>query len=74
MDYLLPTATELPRFEISQVETPAPTSPNGATGIGEGGTLPAGAALANAVSDALGVELNELPIEPELVLRAASGG
>jgi CO/xanthine dehydrogenase Mo-binding subunit len=71
MDYLLPTASELPRFEISQVETLARTSPNGAKGIGEGGVLPAGAALANAVSDALGVELNELPLTPERVIAAA---
>jgi carbon-monoxide dehydrogenase large subunit len=73
MDYLLPTAAELPAFEITHVETPAPGSPTGAKGVGEGGTLAPGAALANAVSDALGAELNELPLTPERVLAALAG-
>jgi carbon-monoxide dehydrogenase large subunit len=71
MDYLLPTASELPTFEITHVETPAPGSPIGAKGVGEGGTLAPGAAIANAVSDALGAEMNELPLTPERVRRAA---
>jgi len=70
MDYLLPTAAELVPLELEHLEIPAPGSPNGAKGVGEGGTLAPAAALANAVSNALGVELNELPLTPERV-RAA---
>ena len=71
MDYLVPTAAELVNLELQHLEIPAPGSPNGAKGVGEGGTLAPGAALANAVSDALGVELNELPLTPERVREAA---
>jgi carbon-monoxide dehydrogenase large subunit len=72
MDYLLPTAGETPRLEILHLETPSPTSPGGAKGIGEGGTIGAPAAIANAVCDALGVELNELPLKPEQIQAAAA--
>jgi carbon-monoxide dehydrogenase large subunit len=71
MDYLVPTAVELVALELDHLEIPAPGSPNGAKGVGEGGTLAPAAALANAVSDALGVELNELPLTPERVRGAA---
>ncbi len=71
MDYLVPTATELINLELEHLEIPAPGSPNGAKGVGEGGTLAPGAAIANAVSDALGVEINELPLTPESVRKAA---
>jgi carbon-monoxide dehydrogenase large subunit len=68
MDYLVPTAAELPDVEVLHLEIPAPDSPNGAKGAGEGGTLGPPAAIANAVADALGVEFNELPLHPERVL------
>lgn len=67
MDYLLPTATDAPPVEISSFELPAPSSTLGTKGVGESGTLGPPAALANAVSDALGVEINELPITPARV-------
>lgn len=70
-DYLIPTASEVPRIEVSHLVTPAPSSPTGAKGMGEGGTIGAPAAVANAVSDALahlGVEVQEIPITPEYVL------
>jgi aerobic carbon-monoxide dehydrogenase large subunit len=70
MDYLVPTAAELVPLDLQHLEIPAPGAGNGAKGVGEGGTLAPGAALANAVSHALGVELNELPLTPESV-RAA---
>jgi carbon-monoxide dehydrogenase large subunit len=73
MDYLVPTACELPALLVRHLETPAPDLRGGVKGVGEGGTLAPPGALANAVSDALGVEINELPIDPELVLRAVSG-
>jgi aerobic carbon-monoxide dehydrogenase large subunit len=72
MDYLVPTACELPPLTVHHLETPAPELRGGVKGVGEGGTLAPPGALANAVSDALGVEVNELPISPELVRRAAT--
>jgi aerobic carbon-monoxide dehydrogenase large subunit len=68
-DYLVPSAAELPSFELDHLEDPSGTA-TGARGVGEGGTLGAAAALANAVSDALGVEIDELPLSPETVFRA----
>ena len=70
MDYLVPTACELPHMTVHHLETPAPDLRGGFKGVGEGGTLAPPAALANAVSDALGVEVNELPIDPEAVVAA----
>ena len=67
MDYLVPTASDLPTFELHTFETPAPDTPLGVKGVGEGGTLAPPAALANAVGNALGTELNELPLTPERV-------
>lgn len=74
MDYLLPTAVDMPDFELTHIETPAPESPSGAKGVGEGGTLAPPAAIANAVADALGAELNVLPLTPERVRQAAARG
>jgi aerobic carbon-monoxide dehydrogenase large subunit len=71
MDYLVPTASELPTFVVDHLAIPAPNSPIGAKGVGEGGTLGPPGALANAVSDALGCECNALPLRPE-ALRAAA--
>ena len=67
VDYLVPTASELPPVEVYHIETPSPTTLGGFRGMGEGGTIGAPAALANAVSDALaplGIEINELPDHP----------
>jgi carbon-monoxide dehydrogenase large subunit len=71
MDYLVPTACELPALSVSHLETPAPDLRGGVKGVGEGGTLAPPGALANAVSDALGAEINELPIHPQLVLETS---
>jgi aerobic carbon-monoxide dehydrogenase large subunit len=73
MDYLLPTATEMPDAIVTRVleDTPTPTNPLGAKGVGEGGSSGVGAAVANAIADALaplGVEVTELPLAPERVL------
>jgi carbon-monoxide dehydrogenase large subunit len=61
MDYAVPTAPMLPPFETAHIEEPA-ANLLGVRGVGEGGTLGPAAALANAVADALGVEVNDLPI------------
>jgi carbon-monoxide dehydrogenase large subunit len=67
MDYLLPTAWDVPSFEIHHMETPSPNHELGTKGAGEGGTIAAPAAVANAVADALEVEVNRLPISPQRV-------
>jgi carbon-monoxide dehydrogenase large subunit len=72
VDYLVPTASELLPIEVHHIETPSPTTLGGFRGMGEGGTIGAPAAIANAVSDALahlGIEINEIPITPEKLFR-----
>jgi carbon-monoxide dehydrogenase large subunit len=69
MDYLMPTAMEMPRAHfISTEDFPSPHNPLGVKGAGEGGITAAGAALANAVSNALGVEVTRLPLKPDYLL------
>ncbi len=71
MDYLMPTAGEMPTVEILVTEdAPSPLNPLGVKGAGEGGTAAAGATLANAVSDALGTEITELPLSPDRIIEA----
>jgi carbon-monoxide dehydrogenase large subunit len=65
MDYLVPTAMEIPEIAIHHVETRSSISPTGFRGIGEGGTLGAVGAIANAVANALmplGVRVRALPL------------
>jgi len=72
MDYALPTAGDAPSFEIGHLETPSPVMPGGIKGMGEGGTIGAPAAIANAVADAvapLGVAITALPIVAERLAR-----
>ncbi len=64
MDYLCPTAPDVPPLQIAHRETPSPFTPLGAKGIGEGNTMTVPAAIANAVADALGLEHVELPLTP----------
>jgi carbon-monoxide dehydrogenase large subunit len=68
MDYLLPTAVEVPAVEMSHAETPSPLNPLGVKGVGEAGCIPTGAAFAQAVEDALGepgLEILEIPLSPQ---------
>jgi len=67
MDYLCPTAADLPALRIDHRETPSPFTPLGAKGLGEGGTMSVPVAIANAVADALGVEEVEVPLTPARV-------
>jgi len=72
MDYALPRAADVPRLEVHHVVTPSPLNPLGVKGAGEGGTLPAPAAIANAVADALrplGVAVTEMPLTRERLWR-----
>jgi carbon-monoxide dehydrogenase large subunit len=72
MDYALPAADDLPGFTLGHLETPSPLTLGGYKGMGEGGTIGAPAAIANAVADAvkpLGIAVTSLPILPETLLR-----
>lgn len=73
MDYLIPTASEIPTFELRHMETPADHIPGGFKGMGEGGTIGGGAAIAGAVDDALsdiGLTTTTLPITPPRLIAA----
>ncbi|HVW48231.1 MAG TPA: xanthine dehydrogenase family protein molybdopterin-binding subunit [Solirubrobacterales bacterium] len=73
LDYFVPTASDMPRVELLHTEVPSPVTPFGVRGVGETGTIPPGAAVANAICDALAefdVEISSLPITPESVWRA----
>ena len=73
MDYPKPTALDVPHFEIAALESPSPVTPLGAKGVAEGGAIPAPAAIANAVEDALrplGVRITSLPLTPARVWAA----
>ena len=67
MDYLCPTAPDLPPLQIGHRETPSPFTPLGAKGLGEGGTMSVPVAIANAVADALGLDQVEVPLTPSRV-------
>lgn len=76
MDYLPPTATEVPTVEIAHLESPSPHTLLGIKGMGEGGAIGPPGAIANAVEDALApfeVRVSELPLTPERVLSLLSG-
>ena len=67
MDYLIPTAMEIPPMEVAHIESPSPFNPLGVKGAGEGGTLSAYAAIARAIEDALspyGVVIRSMPVLP----------
>lgn len=73
MDYTIPTAVELPLFEIEHQETPSPFTPLGTKGIGESGVGAALGALCSAIENAfpeLELRLDELPLTPSRVWRA----
>src|SRR6185437_10001340 len=70
MDYLIPTAAEIPHIELHTMETPSPIHPYGAKGTAEGSYMTAPAAVASAVEDALsdlGVLIDEIPITPTML-------
>ena len=80
MDYLLPTATDIPNIVSDHVETPSPLNPLGVKGAGEAGAIPVGALFAQALDNAfreIGLEVREIPLSPnrlfELVTEASAG-
>jgi len=81
MDYLCPTAMEVPEIDIGHVETPSPFTALGSKGAGEGSCESVPAAIGNAIADALsplGLTINELPLSPNkiwhLIQKAKAGG
>ena len=73
MDYAVPTAADLPSYELDRTVTPSPSNPLGVKGVGEAGTNAASAAVANAVMDALapfGIKHLDMPYKPEKIWRA----
>jgi carbon-monoxide dehydrogenase large subunit len=77
MDYLVPTAAEVPPIEQIHLEYPSPRNPLGMKGVGEGGAVSPPAAIANAVEDALrpfDVCVRETPLSPDRVLGLIKAG
>jgi carbon-monoxide dehydrogenase large subunit len=81
VEYMIPSAAELPRIESARTVTPSPSNPMGVKGIGEAGTIAASACVVNAAVDALsglGVRHLEMPMQParvwEAIQKAKAGG
>ena len=74
LDYRIPVASDLPMIETIIVEVPNPNHPYGVRGVGEVGIVPPIPALANAIHDAVGVRIRELPMSPPRVLAAITSG
>jgi carbon-monoxide dehydrogenase large subunit len=75
MDYLLPTAADVPAIEYGHIQTPS-RHPGGWKGMGEGGAIASPAAVVNAIADALspfGVVLTSQPLSPDAIVAALSG-
>jgi len=69
-DYVLPTALDVPQIELAIVEEPAPKGPFGAKGVSEAALLPTAPAIINAIHDAVGVRIRDLPATPDKILAA----
>jgi carbon-monoxide dehydrogenase large subunit len=76
-EYLLPGSTDVPHVELHHMETPSPLNPIGVKGAGEGGTIPAIAAIIAAIENALapfGVKISESPISPSKIVALIRSG
>jgi CO/xanthine dehydrogenase Mo-binding subunit len=72
LDYRMPTAPDVPMIDAIIVEVPNPGHPYGVRGVGEVPIVPPPAAIANAIYDAVGVRMRELPMSPARVVKALS--
>ncbi|MDP1623256.1 MAG: molybdopterin-dependent oxidoreductase [Bacteroidales bacterium] len=72
-NYLIATSADMPEIHSTIVDSYEPAGPYGAKEVGEGATLPILGAIANAVADAIGVRIFDLPITPQRVLEAING-
>ena len=70
LDYAIPTAPDMPDIRTVLVEEGCEHGPYGAKGVGEPPIIPGAAAVANAIYDAVGVRVTELPMTPERVVAA----
>jgi len=70
LDYRMPTSLDLPMIDTVLVEVANPGHPFGVRGVGEACIVPPLAAVANAVADAIGVRLTELPMTPARIVAA----
>ena len=70
LDYRIPTCLDLPMIDTVIVEVPNPGHPYGVRGVGEVPIVPPPAAIANAIYDAIGVRMTELPMSPDRLLKA----
>ncbi len=68
--YKIPSTLDIPETEVILVEQPVPSGPFGAKSVGEAGINAVAPAIANAIYDAVGVRIKDLPITPEKVLKA----
>ncbi len=75
MDFVIPSAMEVPSMDIGHEETPSPLNPLGTKGAGEAGAIPVGALYAQAIENALNyeVEINEIPLSPHKLWAIATG-
>ncbi len=74
LDYRIPVASDLPMIEAVLVEVPNPSHPFGVKGVGEANIVPPMAAIANAIENAIGRRMTELPMSPPKVLAAIDAG
>jgi carbon-monoxide dehydrogenase large subunit len=74
VDYLIPSAADVPHIETHRTVTPSPTNPLGVKGIGEAGTIAATPAVVNAVCNAIGVRDLDMPLHPQTIWNAMQGG
>jgi len=68
LDYAIPTANQMPQIDITHVITDDPRGPFGAKETGEGSLDPTTPAIANAIYNATGIRIKDLPITPEKIL------
>jgi len=76
-EYLLPSAPETPNVDVVHIESPSPINPLGVKGAGEGGTIPAPAAIMSAIEDALSpwnVVISGAPITPSMIVEKVRAG
>jgi CO/xanthine dehydrogenase Mo-binding subunit len=73
LDYRMPTSLDLPMIEALIVEVPNPLHPYGVRGVGEVAIVPPLAAIANAIYDAIGIRMTELPMNPAAIRKAING-
>ncbi|MCH8223474.1 MAG: xanthine dehydrogenase family protein molybdopterin-binding subunit [Chloroflexi bacterium] len=74
LDYRMPTMLDLPMIDVELIEVPASEGPYGVRGAGEVPIVPPPAALANAIKDAMGIRMDQLPMSPENVFKRLMEG